>query len=186
MAIQTPSTMQRCAAFTLVELSATLVIIGILAAAIVPKFIDLSDEADNAHIDTIVAAMKAGEQQVLASYYIQGAPGLGQNGATVVSIDNIPVRFNNGQIRTTESSDHVPAGTQNRNSAYSRLFFLFLEQAPGPLVNRNSAATGWVMLGNNNRCAAGQNPRRCWEYRKNGNRLARITYYPRERSFVRD
>ena len=45
--------------FTLIELIAVLVILGILAAAAVPKFIDLSEEAQNAATDSIAGSIES-------------------------------------------------------------------------------------------------------------------------------
>ena len=172
--------------YTLVELIAVLVLVGVLAAVAVASFRDLSEEAESAKIQATYAALQSGYTLVYANFLLQGSPGLGENSNTIVDFNGIPVRFRNGQIRTTEDSNHVPSVPQNRNAAYTRLFFLFLNGAPGPIVRRNSNESGWAMLGNNNSCAEGVNPRRCWEYRRNGNRISRITYFARTGVFLLD
>ncbi|WP_390591808.1 type IV pilin protein [Simiduia litorea] len=172
--------------FTLVELVAVVVILGVIAALAVPRFVNLSEEAQLAQVAAVLGALRSGQQQVMAQYRVQGSPGDGVAGNRTVMVDGIPVRFNAGQIRTTLNSNHVPTVPQNRNAAYTRLFFLFLRTAPAEIVSRNGTDSGWAMLGNNASCAAGANPRRCWEYRSGGARVARITYFPSTGIFLQD
>lgn len=176
--------------FTLIELVVVLALLGILAAYAMNKYIDLAEDAQAASIDGVFAAMKSGEALVKAAYLVQGTPGIGGSDNVVVTIADIPVRFKQGAIKNTENSDHVPGSSivpQNRGKNYTRLFFLFLNEAPGEIVRRDSSDTGWVMLGNNSdgRCASGS-PTRCWEYRTKGERVARITYYTTTGLFVKD
>lgn len=58
--------------FTLIELVVVIVILGILAVTAVPKFIDLSDDAEEAVFLGISAAFKSGVNQVHIAWLIRG------------------------------------------------------------------------------------------------------------------
>ena len=58
--------------FTLVELIAVIVILGVLAAVAVPKFLDLRTDARIASADGIAAGILANVQAVRAARFIQG------------------------------------------------------------------------------------------------------------------
>jgi prepilin-type N-terminal cleavage/methylation domain-containing protein len=58
--------------FTLTELVAIIVILGILAATAAPKFIDLTEDADEAVFLSISSAFKSGVNQVHIAWLIRG------------------------------------------------------------------------------------------------------------------
>ncbi len=58
--------------FTLIELVVVIVILGILAVTAAPKFIDLTDDADEAVFLGISAAFKSGVNQVHLAWLIRG------------------------------------------------------------------------------------------------------------------
>ena len=160
-------------AFTLVELLSSIVLLAVLAAVATPAYVDLQDAAEQAKVKSVAAALGRGMQSVRTSWIIQGAQGDGSNARVDLDVGGVPVRFRNGFPVNANSSAHVPAGTPNRDTVSSKLFHLFLSLPP-EVVLRNSNDTGWAMLANIS-CAS-VSRRRCWEYRRGGQRIARVTY----------
>ncbi|MEO1751084.1 type II secretion system protein [Thiofaba sp. EF100] len=88
--------------FTLIELVVVIVILGILAAVAVPKFVDLSAEAENAALDGVAGAMSSAAAINYAAYKASnGTKGVALSGATngdVCTVDKMETIMQKGSL----------------------------------------------------------------------------------------
>ena len=93
--------------FTLIELVIVIVIIGILSAVGIPKFLDLRDEAEQASVNQMIGSLESALTIYASKQYVNG------NTITIVNpfdqLTNIPSNYNgaNDPVNPT----NTPAGT---------------------------------------------------------------------------
>lgn len=75
--------MKKQAGFTLIELVAVIVLLGILAVTALPRFVNLSQDAEQAATDGVAAAINGGNSVNYAAFLLRGA-----GGTDVVAVDN--------------------------------------------------------------------------------------------------
>lgn len=76
--------------FTLIELVTVIIILGILAAFAIPRFIDLSGDASAAAIDGLGGSVKAATALAHAAYIVKG------DAPSAVTMDGVSVTMSNG------------------------------------------------------------------------------------------
>ncbi|MFO1378025.1 MAG: prepilin-type N-terminal cleavage/methylation domain-containing protein [Steroidobacteraceae bacterium] len=91
----------RSAGFTLVELVVVIVILGVLAAFAVPRFLALSDEAERATIDSFVGTLKSARTLAYADFMAAQQLPAGYTGPQSFTLWNL-VRCDTGEpeVRT--------------------------------------------------------------------------------------
>ena len=83
--------------FTLIELIIVIVILGILAAVVLPKYANLTGESKKAVIEGLAGSIRSATNIVHAKWLAQGG------GSTVTMSDNTSVTVNNSGYPTANS-----------------------------------------------------------------------------------
>ena len=89
--------MRRSQGFTLIELVAVIVILGILAAVAVPKFFNLSNEAKQAALNSTVGSIESASTMNFAAYEASPSNAVLVNGNNNSSCDQAVRAVLNGQ-----------------------------------------------------------------------------------------
>lgn len=136
--------------FTIVELVVVIIILGILAAAALPRFISVSDNAYNAVIGSTAASFKNGAEMLRSTWIAQGKPGsriIDTDGSGAVSVGDIKVAFNGYAIDAikTLGAPNVLESSTNDGSDCAVLWSAVMDTAVTGLVsNAGTTATSTI------------------------------------------
>lgn len=124
--------------FTLIELVMVIVILGILAAVAIPKFVDLSSDARAASVAGVAGALSSGSAINYASFSARGLTGTGV--VSVNSCDDAKTTLQGSNFPTSGGTYSTPATNFNNAAGTSNSCVLTLTPTSGSAVTASFTA----------------------------------------------
>mgnify|MGYP000883663069 FL=1 len=135
--------------FTIVELVVVIIILGILAAAALPRFISVSDNAYNAVVGSTASSFKNGSEMLRSVWIAQGKPGsrlisidADGTGADTDSVGDVKVAYNGYAIDTIASISPTALSSASAGDECAALWSAAMDtDVTGTIVDAGTTAT---------------------------------------------
>lgn len=150
--------MKKQSGFTIIELIIVIIILGLLAATALPRFLDVTEQAEDVAVEGVAGGFAAAVGLVRAQWEVDGRPN-GNNAApadsgTFVTIDGIEVGVNGNPASVTRG---YPTGIRSADTTLAsvdagaclEVLQLILQNPPSASIAFNAADSLFIRFANN-------------------------------------
>lgn len=130
--------------FSLIELVIVVVVLGLLAATALPRFLDVTDDAEDATVEGVAGGFATGVGLVRAQWEIEGRPSENQGAnVTFVTLDGIQIGVDQNTGYPTGQNTTNTEDTDITGIDCETIFNLIIQSAPTITSTWNGGADGF-------------------------------------------